>query len=515
MLAVIISARYTGMDARPTIAAIRAQSDAPIYVAGQLGDAIAYEGVVAIDDDNPTRARNKAIAHCTADIVCLTDADCVPAAGWLDALLAPFADPALVGVKGVYATRQKSGVAQLVQAEYERKYRRLAQQNRIDFIDTYSAAYRRDVLLANEGFDEQFPYLEDQELSFRLAARGYRLGFQPAAIVYRDHADTGRAYFRKKFNIGYWKAHVVRRFPTQGVTDSHTPPVLKVQVGLAAVLLLALAVAPFWAMGWWAAVAVLGTFVGTTLPFARWTWKQRKEVAIRAPGLLLVRALGLGFGYVWGSVRPQPLPQTHTTISGIDYVFKRLLDIVGGLVGCTLLAAVLPFVGVAIKVGSPGAIFFRQERIGQRGRPFYVYKFRSMVADAEAQLDDLIDIEQLDEPAFKLENDPRVTKIGRWLRRWSIDELPQFWNVLKGEMSLVGPRPEETRMVAQYNAWQRRRLTVKPGITGPMQVNGRGDLSLNERVQLEIDYIENYTIGRDVAILWQTFPAVLGGEGAR
>jgi lipopolysaccharide/colanic/teichoic acid biosynthesis glycosyltransferase len=122
---------------------------------------------------------------------------------------------------------------------------------------------------------------------------------------------------------------------------------------------------------------------------------------------------------------------------------------------------------------------------------------------------------QLGEPVFKLDNDPRVTRVGRFLRRWSLDELPQFWNVLKGEMSLVGPRPEESRLVAIYNDWQRRRLSVKPGLTGPMQVQGRGDLSLETRVRLEVAYIESYSLRQDMAILLQTLPAVLRGNGAR
>jgi len=112
-------------------------------------------------------------------------------------------------------------------------------------------------------------------------------------------------------------------------------------------------------------------------------------------------------------------------------------------------------------------------------------------------------------------DDPRLTRSGRFLRRWSLDELPQFWNVLKGEMSLVGPRPEETCYVAQYNDYQRRRLAVKPGLTGPMQVHGRGDLSLDERVRLDLDYIENYSLGLDLALLLQTVPTVLRGQGAR
>jgi lipopolysaccharide/colanic/teichoic acid biosynthesis glycosyltransferase len=138
-----------------------------------------------------------------------------------------------------------------------------------------------------------------------------------------------------------------------------------------------------------------------------------------------------------------------------------------------------------------------------------------MCHNAEEELDKLLDLQALEEPAFKLVDDPRVTPFGRFLRRWSLDELPQFWNVFKGDMSLIGPRPEEARIVALYTDWHRRRLAVKPGITGPMQINGRADLPLDKRVQLELDYIENYSLWRDVVILVKTIPAVFKGRGAR
>ena len=143
-----------------------------------------------------------------------------------------------------------------------------------------------------------------------------------------------------------------------------------------------------------------------------------------------------------------------------------------------------------------------------------MYKFRTMVQNAEDLLEQLIDLEKLEQPAFKLKDDPRVTWIGRWLRRTSLDELPQLFNVLRGEMSLVGPRPEEVRMVRQYSSWQSQRLLVRPGMTGSMQVSGRADLSLEERVRLELTYIENYSILEDVKILVKTLPAVLSGRGS-
>jgi exopolysaccharide biosynthesis polyprenyl glycosylphosphotransferase len=193
---------------------------------------------------------------------------------------------------------------------------------------------------------------------------------------------------------------------------------------------------------------------------------------------------------------------------------KRLMDIVGALLGLLLSAPLMAAAAILIKLDSRGPILFVQERVGRGGKPFNMLKFRTMVENAEELLDQYIDIDALEEPMFKLEDDPRVTRVGRFLRRWSIDELPQLFNVLRGEMSLVGPRPEELRIVARYSEWHRERLMAKPGITGPMQVNGRGDLPFEERARLEIDYVEHYALWRDVAILLRTIPAVILGRGA-
>lgn len=201
-------------------------------------------------------------------------------------------------------------------------------------------------------------------------------------------------------------------------------------------------------------------------------------------------------------------------ITGLDGALKRVMDLVGAGLLLLLSAPLFPLIALAIKLDSPGPVFFAQERAGKNGQPFQVYKFRTMVVEAEEQLDTLIDLDNLPEPAFKIANDPRVTRVGRWLRRTSLDELPQFVNVLRGEMSLVGPRPEEVKLVARYDPWQRRRLAAKPGVTGIMQVSGRGDLPLAERVKLEVTYIEHYSLWNDIVILLQTIPAVIRGTGS-
>lgn len=195
-------------------------------------------------------------------------------------------------------------------------------------------------------------------------------------------------------------------------------------------------------------------------------------------------------------------------------VLKRGMDIAVSAAFLTLLSPLFLLISALILLDSGRPIFFRQARAGEEGRPFRMVKFRTMVLDAEKQLHDLIDLEGLDEPMFKLENDPRVTRIGRLLRRTSLDELPQFINVLRGTMSLVGPRPEEESIVALYDERQRARLAVKPGLTGPMQVYGRGDLSFEERLALERDYLDNISIGGDLAILIRTPVAAVRGNGA-
>ncbi len=269
--------------------------------------------VIRTERQRPAAARNAGFRAARGTIVCCTDADCEPAPDWLTQITAPFTDQAIVATKGTYLTHQTEIVARFVQLEYEDKYDRLLPQQSIDFIDTYSAAYRREKILEAGGFEESFDYLEDQELSFRLAAAGDQMVFQPEAIVYHQHADTLAAYMRKKFLIGYWKVQVVRRFPAQGVSDSHTPQVMKLQMGLVGLFLMALAAAVAGALfdlstvdsvAGWGAAALGGAFLLTTLPFVRKAWPKDPVVALLSPLLLFARALALGVGTAWGIVSP-------------------------------------------------------------------------------------------------------------------------------------------------------------------------------------------------------------------
>jgi exopolysaccharide biosynthesis polyprenyl glycosylphosphotransferase len=193
---------------------------------------------------------------------------------------------------------------------------------------------------------------------------------------------------------------------------------------------------------------------------------------------------------------------------------KRGMDLVVGGVLLTLLSPFLLAIALLILLDSGRPVLFRQRRVGKDGRPFTVLKFRTMVQGAEEQLGELVDLEKLDEPAFKIADDPRITRAGRRLRRYSLDELPQFINVVRGDMSLVGPRPEEEAVVALYDERQRMRLAVKPGMTGPMQVYGRADLTFEERLAMERDYLDNISVAGDLAILLRTPAAIVRGDGA-
>jgi len=193
---------------------------------------------------------------------------------------------------------------------------------------------------------------------------------------------------------------------------------------------------------------------------------------------------------------------------------KRVMDVTVAGLGLALFAPLFPLLALAIKLDSPGPVFFRQWRCGLRGRRFVLYKLRTMVQDAEAQRDKLLHLNIMDGPAFKVPNDPRVTRVGRWLRRFSLDEVPQLWNVLKGDMSLVGPRPPLPEEVAQYAPWQRRRLAMKPGLTCLWQISGRSNLSFSQWMALDLAYIDSWSLGLDLKILAKTIPAVLRGRGA-
>ena len=201
-------------------------------------------------------------------------------------------------------------------------------------------------------------------------------------------------------------------------------------------------------------------------------------------------------------------------LRGYRKVLKSVEDYVLGLAALLIAWPVLLITAIAIKLDSPGPVFFRQERVGKNEKPFKCLKFRSMVENAEELQDELADMNQAEGPLFKITDDPRVTRVGKWVRKFSIDELPQIFNVLAGHMSLVGPRPPIPKEVKEYKNWQKQRLNVKPGITGLWQVSGRSDLPFDEMVKLDLYYIETWSLWQDFKIILRTFSAILSSNGA-
>ena len=277
---------------------------------------------------NPAVARNRGARAARGPILVFTDADCVAAPEWLAEMLAPFADPRVAGVKGAYWTRQRHLLARFVQAEFEDKYDRLRRPETIDFIDTYSAAYRRSIFLENGGFDESFPgsSAEDVEFSFRLATRGYRLLFNPAARTYHYHSTSLRSYLHKKFRYGVWRARVYSRYPDKAVRDSRTPRSVPVQIVTAGVTALGAPLLPS-GRGRLIPLSAGLAFLTAAAPFAIRAGRRDPIVGLASPGLIFIRSLaqfaglaagttGLIVGQVQGSrfkvASPKSKVQSHS-----------------------------------------------------------------------------------------------------------------------------------------------------------------------------------------------------------
>lgn len=193
---------------------------------------------------------------------------------------------------------------------------------------------------------------------------------------------------------------------------------------------------------------------------------------------------------------------------------KRVIDLIGSIIGLIILSPIMIIISILIKLESQGPVVFKQVRVGKNKRKFKMYKFRSMVNNAEDLKKNLEDKNEMSGPMFKIKEDPRVTKIGKFIRKTSIDELPQLINVLKGEMSLVGPRPSLVKEVDQFEDWMNRRLEVKPGLTCYWQVEGRNDIDFEEWMKLDVKYVDDRSIGLDIKLIFKTFFVLFGDEHA-
>ncbi|MGQ9718185.1 MAG: glycosyltransferase [Anaerolineae bacterium] len=281
----------------------------------EVARAAGADRVLTIPHSGPSAARNAGVEVAQGEIVLFTDADCEPLPDWIAQMTAPFADPHVVGAKGVYRTRQRNWIARLVQLEFEYRYERMARLPTIDFIDTYAAAYRRDVFLQAGGFptDVPVPSVEDVDLSFRLAQAGHRLIFAPDARVWHTHPSTLKAYLVRKARYGFWRGLLYLRHPEKIRGDTHTDPALKKQFLLLLLTGLFIVGGIFWRLLFLGAVGTLLLFFASTLPFVRWAWGRDRAVAMAWPGVTLLRGLiqgaGLALGLLyhrWPRWRPRP-----------------------------------------------------------------------------------------------------------------------------------------------------------------------------------------------------------------
>ena len=195
-------------------------------------------------------------------------------------------------------------------------------------------------------------------------------------------------------------------------------------------------------------------------------------------------------------------------------IFKRIIDIIGAGLGLILLSPIIAIVACAVKVTSKGPIFFSQKRVGKNGELFEMYKFRSMVVNAEELKENLEDQNEMSGPMFKIKDDPRVTKVGKFIRKTSIDELPQLWNILKGDMSLVGPRPSLPKEVEQFDNWMFKRLSVRPGLTCYWQVSGRNNIDFEDWMKLDVKYVEERNNWIDIKLIFKTIFVLFGDKNA-
>ena len=712
--------------------------------------------VIKQENAGPAMARNKGVSLARGEIILFTDADCTAQYEFVEEMLKPLNNPAVVGVKGCYRTKQSQLWARFAQVEFEERYKKLARSESIDFVDSHAAAFRIDVFNEVGGFDPHFPVAnnEDVDLSYKIARLGYRMIFNPKAIVYHVHPDTFSKYLRTKFLRAYWRMLVYRRFPEKILSDTYTPQTMKLQIVFVALLCLGIVGSLFHPVLWKALPFLLGGFVLSSLPFiyralktdpkitlfcmiallfrsfvfglgvsAGFLAQRRRDLLIpallvitdvvtalgaysfafwirsvmiaplmrpfdhtftlyisifplalllwlgafhslglykantnsagidefakvtrgitfsvfgiitlsylgkwdfsrgfiimywclalvcdnllrhtvrlfqariRQKGLLLIRTLIVGIGdtgqLVIKSLKDHPtlgvniigvaddrmpaanenqynLPFLGTLndleeiiiresidevyiarpdmkhqeildivvrcektgagfkivsdlasivtggaglspIAGLPVIdlkeeknnwgrqiIKRITDLILTVVFLILLSPLLLLLGLIVHFSVGGSILTAEERVGKDGRLFKMYRFRKSP------------------PGHVTGSRATYSWVGKFFEKTYLDELPQLVNVLRSEMSLVGPRPEVPEIVATYAAWQRKRLEVKPGITGLWQIITPGDRPLHEDLEYDFYYIKNYNIWMDLGLMLRTIPIILFGKG--
>jgi cellulose synthase/poly-beta-1,6-N-acetylglucosamine synthase-like glycosyltransferase len=279
----------------------------------------AFAGVRLIVQANagPAAARNRGAREAQGSILVFTDDDCVPAPNWIAAMLAPFRDPEVIAAKGVYRTRQTALMARFVQAEYEDRYHKMAKLDEIDFIDTYSAAYRRPHFLEMGGYDTSFPVAcaEDAELSYRMSARGWKMKFVPEAVVEHTHPDSFSSYLKKKYKFAFWRMLAVRKNPSKGIKDSHTPQIMKLQLLLIPLLVLSLIFDSLRRLPVPSSLLVIALFLVTTVPFSLRAMKKDPWIGLFSPVLLAARGAAQFAGVLSGFINtlrtPNPMAKNQ------------------------------------------------------------------------------------------------------------------------------------------------------------------------------------------------------------
>jgi len=471
--------------------------------------------VLAQPNQGAAVARNLGAREARGEIVLFTDSDCEPQEDWIERMVRPFMDPEIVGVKGFYKTRQREAIARFAQIEYDVKCEMLKKDRYIDFVDTYSAAYRRDIFLRVGGFDAIYTTAsgEDSELSYKLALMGYKMVAAPDAFVFHEHPDTLLRYLKKKYRNAYWRVVTWKKYPSKMIKDSHTPNSYKLEIMVSPLLLLTAFVSFIWRSFLWTTALLLVIFLLNEATFLKAVARADSELLPLAPLYLYLRGLAVAAG-VSARVVEELLGKLGSGWEHFQRVGKRIMDLLAATLLILLSLPLWLIVALAIKLEDHGPIFYRRRVLGKGGIQFDAFKFRTMVVNADEVLRQNPELQREFEKNFKIKNDPRITRVGRLLRKTTIDEFPQLLNVLRGQMSLVGPRMISPAELSKYGKHAEKLLSVKPGMAGPWVAAGRQEIPYEQRVQMDLHYIDNWSLWLDIKILIKTAVNVILMRGA-